>query len=134
MAVLCRMQKSVVHSSYNAPDMLLNVIWWGMHSIMDETFHSCAEPKLRKVMAELAYNLESFNPAFTAVLLKVQSTIGHSDYVARDMALKHLIQPLAGEYGMHNGQEQGATASPCLQLREQLLAAHKSASASSIVV
>lgn len=58
-------------------------------------------------MGELAYNLESFNPAFTAVLLKVQSTIGHSDYVARDMALKNLIQPLAGEYGMHNGQEQG---------------------------
>jgi hypothetical protein len=58
-------------------------------------------------MGELAYNLESFNPAFTAVLLKVQSTIGHSDYVARDLALKNLIQPLAGEYGMHNGQEQG---------------------------
>ncbi len=45
-------------------------------------------------MGELAYNLESFNPAFTAVLLKVQSTIGHSDYVARDLALKNLIQPL----------------------------------------
>ncbi len=58
-------------------------------------------------MGELAYNLESFNPAFTAVLLKVQSTIGHSDYLARDLALKNLIQPLAGEYGMHNGQEQG---------------------------
>ncbi|CAK0787163.1 hypothetical protein CVIRNUC_010379 [Coccomyxa viridis] len=67
------------------------------------------EPRLRAVMAELAYNLESFNPAFTAVLLKVQSTIGHSDYVARDLALKHLIQPLAGEYGMHNGQEQAKT-------------------------
>lgn len=59
-------------------------------------------------MGDLAYNLESFNPAFTAVLLKVQSTIGHSDYIARDAALKNLIQPLAGEYGMHNGQEQGA--------------------------
>ena len=59
-------------------------------------------------MGELAYNLESFNPAFTAVLLKVQATIGHSDYVARDMALKNLIQPLAGEYGMHNGLAQGA--------------------------
>jgi len=35
-------------------------------------------------MHELAYNLESFNPAFTAVLLKVQSTIGLSDYVRRD--------------------------------------------------
>ena len=35
-------------------------------------------------MHELAYNLESFNPAFTAVLLKVQRTIGLSDYVRRD--------------------------------------------------
>lgn len=60
-------------------------------------------------MNELAYNLESFNPAFTAVLLKIQSSIGFSDYVRRDMALKHLIQPLAGEYGMHNGQEQAKT-------------------------
>ena len=59
-------------------------------------------------MGELAYNLESFNPAFTAVMLKMQSTIGHTHYVARDLALKNLIQPLAGEYGMHNGQEQGA--------------------------
>lgn len=38
--------------------------------------------------------------------LQIQSSIGFSDYVQRDMALKHLIQPLAGEYGMHNGQEQ----------------------------
>ena len=59
-------------------------------------------------MVELSYNLESFNPAFTAVLLKVQQTIGQSDYVRRDLALKHLIQPLAGEYGMHNNQPQGA--------------------------
>lgn len=44
------------------------------------------------------------------VLLQVQSSIGHSDYVRRDQALKGLIQPLAGEYGMHNGQPQGA---PC---------------------
>ncbi len=58
-------------------------------------------------MHELAYNLESFNPAFTAVLLKVQRTIGVSDYVGRDIALKHLIQPLAGEYGMHNNEPQG---------------------------
>ena len=85
-------------------------------------------------MAELAYNLESFNPAFTAVLLKVQSTIGHSDYVARDLALKHLIQPLAGEYGMHNGQEQGADASPCLQCRLLLQAAHNCDPASTIAV
>ncbi|KAL0037921.1 hypothetical protein WJX79_005370 [Trebouxia sp. C0005] len=67
------------------------------------------EAKLKPVMVELAYNLESFNPAFTAVLLKVQSSIGHSDYVRRDQALKGLIQPLAGEYGMHNGQPQGKT-------------------------
>lgn len=33
-----------------------------------------AEGKLRAVMGELAYNLESFNPAFTAVLLQVCST------------------------------------------------------------
>ena len=92
-----------------------------------------AEAKLRPVMNELAYNLESFNPAFTAVLLKVgsdkilgalsaahcqsgvaivcpaqvQSSIGFTDYVRRDMALKNLIQPLAGEYGMHNGEQQG---------------------------
>ena len=31
-----------------------------------------AEAKLRPVLNELAYNLESFNPAFTAVLLKVR--------------------------------------------------------------
>ena len=31
-----------------------------------------AEERLRLVMNELAYNLESFNPAFTAVLLKVK--------------------------------------------------------------
>lgn len=37
---------------------------------------------------------------------QVQRTIGVSDYVRRDMALKNLIQPLAGEYGMHNNQPQ----------------------------
>lgn len=67
------------------------------------------ESKLRPVMHELAYNLESFNPAFTAVLLKVQQTIGVSDYVRRDTALKNLIQPLAGEYGMHNSEAQART-------------------------
>jgi hypothetical protein len=36
----------------------------------------------------------------------VQRTIGRTDYVRRDMALKNLIQPLAGEYGMHNNQPQ----------------------------
>ena len=37
---------------------------------------------------------------------QVQRSIGHSDYVRRDIALKNLIQPLAGEYGMHNDQPQ----------------------------
>ena len=112
-------------------------------------------------MHELAYNLESFNPAFTAVLLQararsstaspvvsirsepftlitapsprsasrgyinyvvlnrflaapqVQCTIGRSGYAARDRALKALIQPLAGEYGMHNGEAQGAHCPVC---------------------
>lgn len=41
------------------------------------------------------------------MLAQIQSSIGHSDYVKRDQALKGLIQPLAGEYGMHNGQAQG---------------------------
>ncbi len=40
-------------------------------------------------------------------LNQVQCSIGHSDYVARDEALAALIQPLAGEYGMHNSQPQG---------------------------
>uniref|UniRef100_A0A7S0WIL9 Uncharacterized protein n=1 Tax=Chlamydomonas leiostraca TaxID=1034604 RepID=A0A7S0WIL9_9CHLO len=61
---------------------------------------------LRPVFNELCFNLESFNPAFTSCLLMVQRTIGVSDYVRRDMALKNLIQPLAGEYGMHNNQPQ----------------------------
>ncbi|KAG2482514.1 hypothetical protein HYH03_018559 [Edaphochlamys debaryana] len=64
------------------------------------------EAVLRPVFNELTFNLESFNPAFTHCLLMVQRTIGVSDYVRRDMALKNLIQPLAGEYGMHNGQPQ----------------------------
>lgn len=69
----------------------------------------CALPwlqVLRPVFVELTYNLESFNPAFTSCLLMVQRTIGLSDYVRRDMALKNLIQPLAGEYGMHNDSPQ----------------------------
>lgn len=37
---------------------------------------------------------------------QVQRTLGVSDYVRRDLALKNLIQPLAGEYGMHNNQPQ----------------------------
>ncbi len=69
----------------------------------------CWEEKLAPVMNELAYNLESFNPAFAAVVLRVQCTVGKTDYVRRDTALKNLIQPLAGEYGMHNGEEQART-------------------------
>ena len=64
------------------------------------------EAVLRPVFVELCFNLESFNPAFTSCLLMVQRTIGVTDYVRRDVALKNLIQPLAGEYGMHNGQPQ----------------------------
>lgn len=61
-------------------------------------------------MHALAHNLESFNPAFAAVLLAVQATLGGgSDYERRDAALAGLIQPLAGEYGMHNGQAQART-------------------------
>jgi hypothetical protein len=41
------------------------------------------EMKLAPVMNELAYNLESFNPAFAAVVLRVQCTIGKTDYVRR---------------------------------------------------
>lgn len=67
------------------------------------------ESVLRPVFNELCYNLESFNPAFTSCILMVQRTIGRSDYVRRDMALKNLIQPLAGEYGMHNGMPQLST-------------------------
>eukprot|EP00879_Flechtneria_rotunda_P003579 GHRR01003813.1.p1 GENE.GHRR01003813.1~~GHRR01003813.1.p1 ORF type:complete len:332 (+),score=102.30 GHRR01003813.1:155-1150(+) len=64
------------------------------------------ESVLRPVFNELCFTLESFNPAFAACLLQVQRTIGVSDYVRRDRALKNLIQPLAGEYGMHNNQPQ----------------------------
>jgi len=68
-----------------------------------------ARARLRPVMHALAHNLESFNPAFCAVLLAVQMTIGETDYCRRDAALARLIQPLAGEYGMHNGAPQAAT-------------------------
>jgi hypothetical protein len=61
---------------------------------------------LDPLFSELCFNLESFNPAFAACVLQVQRTIGQSDYVRRDVALKNLIQPLAGEYGMHNGLPQ----------------------------
>lgn len=57
----------------------------------------------------MAYNLESFNPIFTAVLLAVQNTVGLSDYFHRDAALKFLIQPLMGEYGMSSAAPPGPT-------------------------
>jgi hypothetical protein len=63
---------------------------------------------LTPVLVELCFNLESFNPAFASVVLMVQKSIGHSDYLQRDEALKRLIVPLAGEYGMHNGELQSA--------------------------
>jgi hypothetical protein len=63
---------------------------------------------LTPVLAELCFNLESFNPAFAQVVLMVQKSIGHSDYERRDEALRRLIVPLAGEYGMHNGEQQSA--------------------------
>ena len=37
------------------------------------------ERSLEPVWAEMAYNLESFNPIFTACMLKVQCTIGSSE-------------------------------------------------------
>lgn len=67
------------------------------------------ETRMEGVWNELAYNLESFNPVFTACLLKVQCTLGSSDYVRRDECLRNLIQPLAGEYGMHNDEPMGKT-------------------------
>lgn len=65
--------------------------------------------RMWKVWSELAHNLETFNPVFTACMLKVQCTIGQSDYVRRDECLRSLIQPLAGEYGMHNDEPMGKT-------------------------
>jgi hypothetical protein len=67
------------------------------------------DTKMWRVWNEMTYNLESFNPVFTACLLKVQCTIGATDYVRRDECLRSLIQPLAGEYGMHNGEPMGKT-------------------------
>lgn len=74
------------------------------------------QDRLKPVLSELCFNLESFNPAFAAVILRVQSTIGNSDYLRRDAALKQLIVPLAGEYGMHNGEQQSALL-PCATLQ-----------------
>lgn len=68
-------------------------------------------PALMPVLAELCFNLESFNPAFAHIVLMVQKSIGVSDYEARDEALRRLIVPLAGEYGMHNGEPQSGFSS-----------------------
>ena len=65
--------------------------------------------RLAPVMHTLAHNLETFNPAFAAVVLAVQLTVGETDYVQRDNALAALIQPLAGEYGLHADTPLGRT-------------------------
>jgi len=63
-----------------------------------------ADGAMRRVWSELARQLESFNPIFTATILKLQSTLGMTNYNARDDALQMLIQPLAGEYGLSAGK------------------------------
>lgn len=73
-----------------------------LRAVPSDRWRSALDP----LFNELCFNLESFNPAFAACVLQVQRTIGQSDYVRRDVALKNLIQPLAGEYGMHNGLPQ----------------------------
>lgn len=67
------------------------------------------ESRMRPAFAEMAVNLESFNPVFTACVLQVQMTLGVSDYERRDQCLQRLIQPLAGEYGLHAGEPLGKT-------------------------
>lgn len=53
-----------------------------------------AEERLRPVMNELAYNLESFNPAFTAVLLKVlcHCSLNNVEYFKLQLHLKCILQ------------------------------------------
>lgn len=46
-----------------------------------------ADKKLKPVMIELAYNLESFNPVFTAVLLKVSMLDIIATFIQRDQQL-----------------------------------------------
>jgi hypothetical protein len=67
------------------------------------------ESRMRPAFAEMALNLESFNPIFTACVLQVQKTLGLSDYERRDQCLQRLIQPLAGEYGLHADEPLGKT-------------------------
>jgi hypothetical protein len=79
------------------------------HSLLETLPADAVAQRLAPVWAELCYNLESFNPVFTAVMLKVQCTIGQSDYVRRDEALQCLIVPLAGEYGLAPEYKLGKT-------------------------
>ena len=79
------------------------------HSLLEQLPADQVHSRLAPVWAELCYNLESFNPVFTAVLLKVQCTLGQSDYVRRDAALQCLIVPLAGEYGLAAEYKLGKT-------------------------
>ncbi len=80
------------------------------HTLLETLPAEAVAARLAPVWAELCYNLESFNPVFTAVMLKVQCTIGQSDYVRRDEALQCLIVPLAGEYGLAPEYKLGACA------------------------
>merc|ERR1719387_2042573 len=57
----------------------------------------------------MALNLETFNPVFTACMMQVQMTAGQSDYESRDQCLQRLMQPLAGEYGLHAEEPLGKT-------------------------
>jgi hypothetical protein len=66
-----------------------------LETLPADVVHTCLAP----VWAELCFNLESFNPVFTAVMLKVQCTLGASDYVRRDEALQCLIQPRRANEG-----------------------------------
>ena len=79
------------------------------HSLLEALPAAEVATRLRPVWAELCFNLESFNPVFTAVMLKVQCTLGASDYVRRDEALQCLIVPLAGEYGLAEQHKLGKT-------------------------
>jgi hypothetical protein len=67
------------------------------------------ESRLKPAFAEMALNLETFNPVFTACLMQVQLTAGQSDYERRDQCLQRLVQPLAGEYGLHANEPLGQT-------------------------
>ena len=79
------------------------------HALLEALPPAELHTRLAPVWAELCFNLESFNPVFTAVMLKVQCTLGASDYVRRDEALQCLIVPLAGEYGLAAEHKLGKT-------------------------